>query len=134
MKLFQNIPKIEGERSSDINSAFITFGTCMIHSGEIKRLPDGTIEDNILVHDGWYLRICSPFTVSKKVINPITFDDYNGPCRMVILFRHRKSRITGISTTLRQINWFPADLTENDKPEIRYDDPYLHAINIKDKL
>lgn len=134
MKFYQNVPREEGGKLPDINSAFITFGKCLIRPYEIVRHSDGTVEDCPLMPDGTYLRIVTPFTANKTVTNPYTFEPYTGPCRYAWLIRYRKLRFSGIRKIYRFSVWVPVNNFVEAQSELRYDDAYLHAVNIKDKL
>lgn len=61
---------------------------------------------------------------------PVTFENKIGECKSLGLFRIRKILGHKYYSIHTCFIWVPVEETTN----IRYDDPYVSALNIKDKI
>lgn len=128
MKLFKNIERHEHDKFD--KSAFIVFGKCLRYTNIIQRLPDGTALDNDNVFDGWYIRFSLPISLNKKYVCHATFESKIGKCKPAIVFRIRKEAKNKYFSISKYFAWIPIEETA----DIKYNDPYLAALNIKDKI
>jgi len=125
---FKNIPRQEGTTFED--HAFIIFGKCFRATATIERLPDGTALDHDRRPDGWYLLFNLPFYRIQKYTCTSTFENKEGICYPRLLIRIRKIGTGRYYSATPRFVWVPKD----EATIVRYDDPYLSALETKEKL
>lgn len=127
MKLFKHIVHKEGESYED-DITFV-YGKNTKSTYEIIRDKNGVAQDHDNVPDGCYLMINFPFNKVRKYTDTKTFEIAIGKCKPSLLFRIRKIKGAKFYSFNTYFVWRTPDIID-----VRYDDPYLAALRINNKI
>lgn len=93
MKLLQKFDRREGGYYG--RNAIVSYGTSILSNGK---------------YDGWYFKLESPFSITKKYIDANTFEIAEGPCRFSILYTRRVPNENRGSILGLRKGWFPVNV------------------------
>jgi len=127
VKLLMNIPRVDGDAIE--KHAYIVFGKCYKKTRRTERVNDIALGHDP-VPDGWYLVFTSPFRKNKKYLSPNSCTVKEGICEFKYMLRVRKIGWNKHYSLTHKSMWYPI----NEFTDIAYNDLYVEAIKIKNKV